>query len=305
MSCLPGFLLGLAACSPACTAPDAQGPVSSPTVAKSTGTGKAPELPMPPEGEMITEAKGVDLGRLSESQRTVFFQILNTEPSACDQPHSLAKSVRDDAKCRDSLVAAQFVADRLAAGATASTVKEELEVVTDSLRPRELTTAGRPVYGNERAPVTLVVFADFECPHCKAEVPALRAAVDQFRGRVKLVFKHFPLRGHERAKPAAIACEAAHEQGKFWEMHDAVFAHQDALEDEDLRKYAQQIGLDMGKFDAAWKARRAEQLVDADRAEGEKAGIDGTPAVFVNGRYVTGLLFGGTIAGWIDDALKR
>jgi protein-disulfide isomerase len=305
MTIVGGILLGLGACSPACTAPDAQGPVSSqPSTAANSGSDK-PELPMPPPEEMIEEAKGVDLGRLSESQRTVFFQILNTEPSACDQPHSLAKSLRDDAKCRDSLIAAQFVADRLASGATAPTVKEELEVVLDALTPRELVTQGRPVYGNERAPITLVVFADFECPGCKAEVPQLRAIVDQFRGRVRLVFKHFPLRSHPRAKAAAIACEAAHEQGKFWEMHDVVFAHQEALEDEDLARYAKQIGLDVGKFEEALKSRRPEKVVDADRAEGEKAGIPGTPSVFVNGRFATELLFGGTTAGWVDDALKR
>jgi protein-disulfide isomerase len=177
--------------------------------------------------------------------------------------------------------------------------------VVDALRPREINIKGRPVYGNERAPVTVVVFADFECPHCRQEAPVLRQAIDQFRGRAKLVYKHFPLSGHVRAKAAAIATVAAMEQGKFWEMHDMVFENQTSLEDADIRRFAQKIGLDMAKFDAHYNAKKGQDLVEEDRVEGEKLDISGTPAVFVNGRYMNPFLFGGTITGWIDDALRR
>ena len=177
--------------------------------------------------------------------------------------------------------------------------------MVDALRPREINIKGRPVYGNERAPVTVVVFADFECPHCRQEAPVLRQAIDQFRGRAKLVYKHFPLSGHVRAKAAAIATVIAMEQGKFWEMHDIVFENQTTLEDADIRRYAQKIGLDMAKFDAAYKAKIGQDFVEEDRMEGEKLDISGTPAVFVNGRYMNPYLFGGTITGWIDDALRR
>lgn len=258
-----------------------------------------------PAGEMIMEAKGVDLSRLEETQRTTFFQIINTEPSACDKPHSIAKSLQDDADCRDSLIVAQFVADALAAGLTTSVVKTEIEGVVDSLQPRELSIEGRPLYGSERAPVTVVMFADFECPHCRAESPVMRQTIDQFRGRAKLVFKHFPLSGHERAKPAAVATEAAHAQGKFWPMADVVFANQTELSDAEILAYAEQVGLDMGRFKADLKKAETIAMVDKDRAEGVEAGVEGTPAVFVNGRLVTDRLFGGSVAGWIDDALKR
>jgi protein-disulfide isomerase len=303
-----GFsVLVLTACSPACTPPEAKSPEpDKPVAAGKTANdeGDAAEL-APPPGEMIMEAKGVDLSKLAESQRATFFQIINSEPSACDKPHSLATSLRDDAACRDSLIVAQFVADRLADGATPTAVKEELEFVVSSLEPRDIPVQGRPVYGSERAPVTVVVFADFQCPHCQAEAPVLRKAVDQFRGRAKLIYKHFPLSGHPRAKVAAVATEAAFEQGKFWEMHDIVFANPDDLEDDDLRRYAQKIGLDMAKFDASFGAKKGEKVVEQDKAHGEEIGIEGTPAVFVNGRYYNPLLFGGTVTGWIDDALKR
>jgi len=251
------------------------------------------------------EAQGVDLRKLAESQRATFFQIINTEPSACDKPHSLAKSIRDDATCRDSLIAAQFVADTLASGSSPSEVKEKLEFVVQSLHPRAIDIAGSPIYGSESAPVTIVEFADFQCPHCKMEAPALRQAIDQFRGRAKLVFKHFPLGSHPLAKEAAIATVAAQAQGKFWEMHDLVFANQNTLSEADLVKYAGQIGLDVDRFQTDRRSARAAQQVADDRKLGESLKIEGTPAVFVNGRYFHPMLFGGSVVGWIDDALKR
>lgn len=304
---LAPLLLILSACSPACTAPPA-GPDT--TAPPPVATGKDPVTadgggePATPSSE-ITEAKGVDLARLNEAQKTSFFQLINSEPSACAKPHSLAVSLRDDASCRDSLSISQFIADALAAGNSVSDIKANLVYVVDSLRPREINIKGRPVYGNDRAPVTVVVFADFECPHCRQEAPVLRQAIDQFRGKAKLVYKHFPLSGHVRAKAASIATVAAMEQGKFWEMHDIVFENQTALEDADIRKYAQKIGLDMAKFDASYKAKKGQELVEEDRVEGEKLDIQGTPAVYVNGRYMNTALFGGTITGWIEDALRR
>lgn len=304
---LAPLLLILSACSPACTAP-AAGPET--TAAPPPATGKDPGTVPTDPGKVVpasevTDAKGVDLSRLTDPQKTTFFQLINSEPSACGKAHSLAVSLRDDASCRDSLSVSQFIADALASGASVSDIKENLEPLVASLKPREINIQGRPVYGNERAPVTVVVFADFECPHCRQEAPVLRQAIDQFRGRAKLVYKHFPLGGHVRAKAAAIATVAAMEQGKFWEMHDIVFENQMALEDTDIRKYAQKIGLDMAKFDAAYKVKKGQDLVEADRVEGEKLEISGTPAVFVNGRYMSPYLFGGTITGWIEDALRR
>ena len=184
-------------------------------------------------------------------------------------------------------------------------IEDAMEMVLDSLRVREIPLESSPIYGNERAPVTIIVFADFECPHCRAEAPKLRQTVDQFRGRARLIFKHFPLSSHPRAKQAAIATEAAKQQGKFWEMHDIVFENQTALEDEDIVRYAQDIGLDMGKFRAAYESKLGRDQVESDRALGEKLEITGTPAVFINGRYFNDLLFGGTFAGWVDDALRR
>ncbi len=260
-----------------------------------------------PKEEEIREAKGVGLDALSASQRETFFQLINSEPSACGAAHSIARSLRDDPKCRDSAIVAQFIADAIASGANTSAIRDALEFVVKSLTPLEIDNAGRPIYGSPNAPVTVVEFADFTCPHCQAEAPHLREAIDQFRGRAKLVYRYFPLEGpgHERSRPAAIAAEAAHEQGKFWEMHDLLFAAKGELDDDDIYGYAQKIGLDLPKFKASYQARKGEAQLDTDRALGEKLGISGTPALFINGRMLNELLFGGTVTGWIDDALKR
>ncbi len=135
----------------------------------------------------------------------------------------------------------------------------------------------------------------------------LRQAIDQFRGRAKLVFKHFPLSAHPRAKVAAIATVAAQSQGKFWEMHDIVFENQNGpvATPTSASTPAQKIGLDMKQFDADFAALKGKDIVEADRAEGEAPRSPGTPAVFVNGRYFNEYMFGGTVVGWIDDALRR
>jgi protein-disulfide isomerase len=254
---------------------------------------------------MIMHAKGVDLGGLSEAQRAVFFQLVNVEPSACNERRSLARSLNEDDDCRDSLLLAQFVADRLAVGRTASDIEADIETVRLSLEVNAIDVGGRPSYGSGEAPVTIVVFADFQCPFCASESVRLRRLVDQLHGRTRLVFKHFPLRSHPRSKAAAIATEAAHEQGKFWQMADMVFAHQTALDDADLYRYAEQVGLDMARFRASYEAKKGKAAVESDRADGDRLEIPGTPSVFVNGRQVTHLLFDGSIHAWIDDALRR
>ena len=164
------------------------------------------------------------------------------------------------------------------------------------------------VRGSADAPVTLIEYGDFECPHCGAAFPIVHDVIDRMGTDLRFVFRHFPIQeSHPHAMHAAQAAEAAGAQGKFWEMHDIIFANQDALDDGDLVGYAAKIGLDVAKFKADYKAAAQMQAVDKDRADGDEAGVDGTPAVFVNGRRANGryALFGGSITGWIDDALKR
>jgi protein-disulfide isomerase len=298
--CVPSLL---AAVLTACTASGDQ--------AKPTDTAKKPDpvdtpVSEVPVSEQIRDIEGVDLKKLSEGQRESFFAVINQESSACGQAHSLAKSLQADPDCRDSVLVAQFIADRLGAGMTPMDIRQQLDGLLAALKPVEIDLEGRPVFGNPSAPVTVVVWADFQCPLCKSEAPHLREEVSNRRGQAKLVFKHFPLEGHPRGEPAAIAVEAAHLQGKFWEMHDLVFANQSMLEDEDLESYAQQIeGLDLAKWKADVTAETTKAAVSRDRGEGKVLKIGGTPTVFVNGRLVTPALWDGELSAWIDDALRR
>jgi protein-disulfide isomerase len=303
-------LLAVTLASTACTACTPAGPDEPSATTRSatppSGQRSREELAAPASDQMIREAPGVDLSKLSDTQRSTYFTMLNVEPSACDKPHSLATSLRDDPDCRNSMLVAQFIADRIGSGATPSDIKLDIDAVVHALTAREIPVEGRPTYGNDNAPVTVIVFADFQCPHCKQEAPVLRKAVQQYRGQAKLVFMHFPLNMHARAQAAAVACEAAHAQGKFWEMHDAVFDHQDKLEDEDLERYAGQIpGLDVGQWKVAYASEATKLAVAKDRALGEALDIGGTPAVFINGRELSPLLWGGRLEAWIDDALRR
>ena len=135
------------------------------------------------------------------------------------------------------------------------------------------------------APITLVEFSDFQCPYCSAAREPLERLLREHEGKLKLVFKHFPLTMHPRAVQAARAAEAAKLQGRFWEMHDLLFENQHNLEDADLERYAKMLGLDEERFKADIASEAVQAKVDADRAEGERLGVEGTPTLYVNGRH--------------------
>ena len=134
------------------------------------------------------------------------------------------------------------------------------------------------------ASVTIVEFSDFQCPYCGAAHRILKRVLRQFEGKVRLAFKHYPLTGHERAAPAARAAEAARLQGRFWEMHDLLFEHQQDLADADLERYAERIGLDMQRFHRDVNSEAVRDRIAADRREGIAAGVDSTPSLYVQGR---------------------
>jgi protein-disulfide isomerase len=146
------------------------------------------------------------------------------------------------------------------------------------------STDDAPSRGAPMAKVTIVEFSDFQCPHCGAAHPELVRLLREREGSVRLVYKYFPLSGHPDAMPAARAAEAARMQGKFWEMHDRLFEHQSDLKDEDLKKYAQELGLDMARFEADRASDAVQKRIEASKAEGEKLGVAATPTFFVDGR---------------------
>ncbi|PCC72610.1 Protein-disulfide isomerase [Nannocystis exedens] len=147
-----------------------------------------------------------------------------------------------------------------------------------------------PQLGPSDALVTVVEYSDFQCPFCAKVTDPLKDAMSAYEGDVRLIFKHYPLPGHTAAPPAAQAAWAAHQQGKFWEMHDLLFENQKKLDDKSLEGYAQQLGLDVAKFNADRNSDAAKAAVDSDYASGGKAGATGTPYFLVNGRPYSGSL---------------
>ena len=153
----------------------------------------------------------------------------------------------------------------------------------------EVPTEGAPIRGAADAPVTIVEFSDFECPFCKQTHPTLKQLLDRYPGKVRLAYRDFPLDSiHPQARRAAEAARCASDQGKFWEYHDVLFTQSPQLALEDLRRYAGQVGLDVTKFDGCLAAGVNKAAVQRDLDEGNRLGITGTPAFFINGRTLTG-----------------
>lgn len=147
---------------------------------------------------------------------------------------------------------------------------------------------GAPARGEARAPVTIALFSDFECPYCVRAEATLRTLEAAYPGKVKVAFKHRPLPMHDHARVAAKASLAAEMQGKFWEYHDVLLAHRDALDRASLEGYAATVGLDKQRFARDLDDPRLEARVSADEAQAAKLKVEGTPTAFVNGRRITG-----------------
>jgi protein-disulfide isomerase len=141
------------------------------------------------------------------------------------------------------------------------------------------------VMGAAHAPVTVVEYGDFECPTCKQAAPAVKLLLERFPGRVRAVFRHYPLEAfHPHALAAAQAAECAAGQGRFWQMHDLLFASQEHLKASHLRSYAEQLQLDLARFTAEMDDQVHLQTIREHMAGADRSGIRGTPTFFVNGR---------------------
>jgi protein-disulfide isomerase len=176
-----------------------------------------------------------------------------------------------------------------------------LAAVPAPAAPREAkipVRADDPSRGKRDAKVTVVEFSDFQCPFCSRAVPVVKEVEKEFGGDVRIVWKHLPLPMHANAMPAALAAEAARQQGKFWEMHDRLFAGQQALSDTSYGAAAKELGLDVERFESARKAPATRARVEEDAKAAAAAGVTGTPTFVVNGEPVAG-------ATGLKDAIRR
>ena len=248
---------------------------------------EAPARTSPATAEKVTmpAVPGVDVAGLPAAEQQRWAKLLGTLLSPCGDPVSLAKCATDEGRgCRACRPAARYVARLVAGGIDDGTVEQLYRLRYGPDTKVDVDVSRAPVRGSPMAPVLLVEFSDFQCPFCAAARPLLERIVRESGGKVRLAYKHFPLPSHTHAKLAAQAAVAAQLQGRFWEMHDLLFTHQDRLERADLLGYAKQLGLDVARFERDMDSDAVQRRVEADREEGRKLGVDGTPYLFVDGR---------------------
>jgi protein-disulfide isomerase len=230
---------------------------------------------------------GVDTSSLTPRERRDWAAQVSEVLAPCaDTPVNIAQCVKEQRPCKACLPAAQFLLNQVKAGRSKKEREDAFHARFDAGKVKTLAVDGSPAMGPADAPVTIVEWADFECPHCRLMVPILEELVERFPGQVRLVYKFYPLGNHPHGELAARAAVAAMNQGKFWEMHHTIFENQDRLEQVDLERYAKQLKLDLPKFKADLTSDETVAHIERDKKQGEGVGLYGTPMVFINGREV-------------------
>jgi protein-disulfide isomerase len=232
----------------------------------------------------IESLSKVSLDGLDAAARQVWIEVVNDVTSPCGEPVSVARCVSEERACQRCVPAARYLARLAREGYEPAGIRELYRARYDSAAQVPIAVGDSPVRGAPMAPITVVEFSDFECPHCAHAHPILEQLVREHDGDVRVVYKNYPLEGHVHAREAARAAIAAQHQGKFWEMHDRLFDNQEHLEQADIERYATELGLDMARFHADLEDEVTEARVAADRALGTQLGVQGTPTLFVNGR---------------------
>lgn len=174
-------------------------------------------------------------------------------------------------------------------------------VIAPSDAAVELSLDGEPSLGSENAPLTIVLFADFECPYSRQSAFAMRALVYQYGDRVRFVYKDFPLTDiHPEAMLAAEAAACAGDQDRFWDMHDRLYQNQTDLSRDALIEDARAINLEMGRFIACLDNNLHQDEINADYQEGQLVGVYGTPTFFLNGQRISGVIPTDVLTGIIE-----
>jgi len=169
----------------------------------------------------------------------------------------------------------------------------------------EVATEGEPFLGPTTAPVTIVEFSDFQCPYCRQAQGTLKQLMAAYEGKIKLVYRDFPLRNiHPQAQKAAEAAQCAAEQQKFWPYHDKLFAST-SLQTDELKKFAQELDLNMEQFTSCLDSSKSAAGIDVDMQAGQQAGVNATPTFFVNGYPFSGAASYERFKELVDAALEQ
>jgi protein-disulfide isomerase len=251
---------------------------------------------------------------MSPAQTRALLRLLRNHDCACGCGMKVAECRVKDPNCSWSKGLAAAMGDAIRAGKDENEAIQAAKASKWSRGPQPpkllddpvtIPTAGSPVRGSADAAVTLVEFSDFQCPYCLVAVAKLNAVLEAYPGKIKLIFKQFPLDMHSQAALAAAAAIAAHQQGRFWPMHDALFAHRNGLSRPLILSLARTVGLDVRRFEADLDSAETKKTVARDVEDGDRAGVEGTPSVFINGRKYNGELDLPAIRRVIDEELRK
>jgi protein-disulfide isomerase len=270
-------------------------------------------IPMHAQAPIRADLPGVDLSTLTAPQKEAALKLMNEMGCTCGCAMKIAQCRVEDPNCGYSKGIAAIVVKGFSAGKSPDEVvklvaasplgkpRPEPKLLED---PVQIAIAGSPARGPETAPVVMVEFSDFECPYCAKATGEIRQIMAVYPNQIRLVYKQFPLSMHPHAGLASLASLAAEEQGKFWEMHDLMFSHFRELSMDHILAWAQQLGLDMPKFKAALENPKYKAEVDKDLQDGEFVGVNGTPAIFINGKHFNGPIDLAQLKPILDNEIK-
>ncbi|MDD5306943.1 MAG: DsbA family protein [Deltaproteobacteria bacterium] len=232
---------------------------------------------------------GADAGKLSAAQKARASALLSRVANAwgCKGTMAACLAAGDETARRYSGIVVRMVRK----DKSDADIEKALASRKASAHPTEIARidlAGHPFLGPHDAKVVVVEYACFECPFCAHLAPDLKRLTGMFKGKVAYSYKFYPVRSHEHGVAAALAGAAALRQGRFWEMADVMFTGRANLTDADLLSYAQNAGLDLGRFKADLKDPALMKLIEKDKLEGMSLGVEGTPTFFVNGKLYEG-----------------
>jgi len=255
----------------------------------------------------------VDLSGLSPAQKATALKLLRARDCTCGCAMKVAECRVKDPNCYYSRGLAAVIVASIRAGKTESAALADAEASRFAHPPEhklledpiEVPTAGAPETGPDNAPITLVEFSDFQCPYCTLATPQLQAVLKTYPTQVRLFFKQFPLDIHSQAALAAAAAVAAQKQGKFWQMHDALFASHNDLRRPTILALASAIGLDVKRFEADLDSEEVRKAVMRDQEQGMNIGVMSTPTLFIDGQHYNGNIRLDVLKPILDAELKH
>jgi protein-disulfide isomerase len=259
--------------------------------------------------ETATELPGVDWHGMTGARKLAALKFIREEQCTCGCSMKIAECRMKDPSCSYSRKLAGVAVKSFSEGKTVAVVRADVKKSASEPppllgEPVKISVAGDPVQGPDTARVTIVEFSDFQCPYCMKAVAEAKEVVRQFPKDVRLVFKQFPLDSHKDAEFGAEAALSAQAQGKFWEMHDLLYAGFPDLSRKTIMNYAKEIGLDINRFTADLDSHKFKARVRSEEQEGEVAGVDGTPTFFINGKKYGGTFEASIVAPLIKKELK-